>query len=303
MTPRDPDAPGPVRGARPPAGPPRRALLLGLGLMTLGMLTIPMVDGLAKFLSAGHSPLFVAWARYAAACLVVLPVALLVHGRQPLPRRDLGPHFLRTLFLMAAMTLYFLAIATIPLATAISAFFVAPILATLLAVLVLGERLTPRKLAALLLGALGALLILRPGGALEPGILLAMAAGGCFSLYLVATRLAARSSPPVRTLAFQCLVGAALLTPQALWAWSLPSAAELWLFLLMGALSAGSHLLSISAFRYAEASTLAPLVYLELVGSAVIGFLVFDELPDLLVWLGAGVIVAGGLLLIQRRPG
>ena len=117
-------------GARPPAGPPRRALLLGLGLMTLGMLTIPMVDGLAKFLSAGHSPLFVAWARYAAACLVVLPVALLVHGRQPLPRRDLGPHFLRTLFLMAAMTLYFLAIATIPLATAISAFFVAPILAT-----------------------------------------------------------------------------------------------------------------------------------------------------------------------------
>lgn len=279
----------------------RRRGLLGLALMTLAMLSIPLVDGLAKYLSADHSPLYIAWARYAVACLIVLPLALALKGRQALPRRRLGPHFLRTVFLMGAMTCYFVAIAEIPLATAISAYFVGPIVATALAVLLLGERLTWRKGVAVVLGFAGALLIVRPGGGIEPGILLALAAGGLFACYMIATRMASLSADPIQTLAFQCLVGALILTPQALWTWSVPDSGQLWLFAAMGLFSAGSHLLSITAFRYADASSLAPLVYLELVGTAAIGFLVFDELPDLLVWLGASVIVASGLLLIRRR--
>ena len=281
---------------------PGSATLLGVALMTLAMLTIPVVDGLAKHLSSSQSPLFISWARYAAACLIVLPLALATHGRHALPRKGLGPHFLRTVFLMAAMTLYFLAIAEIPLATAISAYFVGPIIATLLAIVLLGERLTGRKVAALLLGFCGALLILRPDGELEPGVLLAMGSGACFACYMIATRLASQSSDPIQTLAFQCLVGAALLTPQALWTWSQPTSNELLLFMIMGLLSATSHILSITAFRYADASTLAPLVYLELVATSAIGFFIFDELPDLLVWIGAGVIISGGLLLLRRTP-
>lgn len=278
----------------------RGHLALGLGLMTLGMLSIPLVDGIAKYLSADYSPLYVAWARYAAACLVVLPLAVALRRGHALPRRRLGPHFLRTLFLMAAMSCYFLAISQIAMATAISAYFVAPIIGTVLAVLLLGERLTWRKGLAVVLGFLGALLIVRPGGEIEPGILLGLAAGGLFACYMIATRLAALSSDPIQTLAFQCLVGALILTPQAVLTWTTPATGQLVFFLAMGVLSAGSHLLSITAFRYADASTLAPLIYLELVSSAAIGFLVFDELPDLLVWVGAGVIVASGLLLIRR---
>jgi drug/metabolite transporter (DMT)-like permease len=270
--------------------------------MTLAMLSIPLVDGLAKYLSAGHSPLYVAWARYAVAAALVLPLAVALRGRRALPRRNLGPHVLRTVFLMAAMSCYFVAIAEIPLATAISAYFVGPIVATVLAVIVLRERMTARKGAALVLGFAGTMLIVQPGGAVEPGILLALAAGCFFACYMIATRLASQSSDPLATLAFQCLVGALILTPQALLTWSVPLASELWLFALMGLFSVTSHILSITAFRYADASTLAPLVYLELVGSAAVGFLVFDELPDLLVWIGAGVIVASGMLLIRREP-
>ena len=286
------------RAGGSPAG--RRGPLPGILLMALAMLLIPLVDGLAKHLSASHSPLFISWARYAAACLFVLPTAVALHGRRALPRSGLGPHVLRTAFLMAAMTLYFLAIARIPLATAISAYFIGPIVASLLAVLILGERLTLRKGLALLLGFSGALLILRPGQAVSPGILLAMGSGVFFALYLIATRLASRNSDPVKTLAFQCLLGAALLTPQALWSWALPPPEELPLFLAMGLLSAASHVLSIAAFRHAEASTLAPLVYLELVATAAVGFFFFGEVPGLFVWCGAAVIVAGGLLLIHR---
>jgi len=135
-------------------------VLPGIVLMAAAMLTIPLVDGLAKHLSATHSPLYISWARYAVACCVVLPFALSLHGRALLPKRDLGSHLLRTVFLMAAMTLYFLAIARTPLATAASAYFVGPIIAVLLAFLVLGERLTTRKVVALGLGFAGAMIIL-----------------------------------------------------------------------------------------------------------------------------------------------
>jgi drug/metabolite transporter (DMT)-like permease len=268
--------------------------------MSVAALTIPVVDGIAKYLSSEHSPLYIAWARYAFACAFVLPVAMARYGTAILPREQVGAHLLRTVFLVAAMSSYFLAIAHIPLATAISAYFVAPIVAMVLAVVFLGETLTTGKVASLVLGFTGTLAILRPAGGIDPSLLLALGAGGCFALYMIATRHASRASDPLKTLAFQCLLGTVLLTPQAVWTWSIPAAGELVLFLAMGVLSAGSHILSITAFRYAQASTLAPLVYLELLGSAAIGYAVFGDVPDAYVWAGALAIILAGLILLQR---
>jgi drug/metabolite transporter (DMT)-like permease len=135
---------------------------------------------------------------------------------------------------------------------------------------------------------------------MEPGLLLAVTAGGFFAFYMIATRQASLESDPVKTLAFQCLVGIVLLTPQAVWTWSNPVVNEWWLFLLMGTLSAVCHFLSIVAFRYAQASILAPVVYLELLGGAVVGYLLFGDVPDAYVWIGATTIVLAGLLTVER---
>lgn len=275
----------------------------GILLMTLAMLSIPTVDGIAKYLSAGYSPFFIGWARYAVAALVVLPLAALRNGRRVFPAERRISHALRTLFLVISMTLYLLALARIPLATAISAFFIGPISAVVLSIFVLKERMTSTKTASLVLGVLGALVILRPGGEIDPGILFAFAAGLCFGIYLVTTRLAAQRSDPVSTLAFQCAVGALLLTPQAIATWALPQWSDLGLFLALGMVSAFSHLLSIAAFRFAEASILAPLVYLELIGAAAIGYYFFGEIPDIFTVMGAGLIIAAGLILLRRQKG
>lgn len=96
--------------------------------MAFAMLTIPLVDGLAKHLSNRYSPLFLSWARYAVASLIVLPFAARIHGLQIFPGKRWISHLLRTLFLIVAMTLYFLSIARIPLATAASTYFVGPII-------------------------------------------------------------------------------------------------------------------------------------------------------------------------------
>lgn len=272
----------------------------GVVLMAIAMLSIPGVDGFAKYLSADFSPLFVSWGRYAVACCIVLPLAFLRCGWRILPAERLGAHALRTALLVASMTLYFLAIASIPLATAISAFFIGPIVAVVLSVLVLKERLTRWKILSLLLGCLGALVILRPGGTIEFGLILAFGSGLCFSLYMIATRYASMGSDPVRTLAFQCLFGALLLVPQAVWSWRTPEPGDLPFFLGLGVFSTLSHLLSIAAFRLADASTLAPLVYLELLGAAAIGYFMFDEVPGAATLLGAALIVGGGLVLLRR---
>ena len=152
-------------------------LTLGLILMTIAMLSIPLVDGLAKYLSVSYSPLFLGWARYAVACLIVLPFTAAIHGPHLFPAERRGSHVFRTVFLVTAMTLYFLSIARIPLATAVSTYFVGPIIAAVLSVIVLKERMTARKALSLTLGFVGSIVILRPGGSMDLGILLALGAG------------------------------------------------------------------------------------------------------------------------------
>jgi drug/metabolite transporter (DMT)-like permease len=273
----------------------------GVVLMTLAMFTAPIVDGLAKHLSASYSPLFLGWARYAVASVLLLPFAAVARGPRLFPGERLASHGLRTLFLVAAMTLYFLSVARIPLATAVSAYFVAPMVAVVLSVLLLGERMTRAKALALAFGLAGSLVILRPGGSTDPGILLALASGVRFALYLVTTRQAAQASDPVRTLAFQCVVGTVLLTPQALLSWRTPAARDLLLFVGLGAVSALSHILSIVAFRRSNASTLAPLVYVELIGAVLVGYFGFGEVPGLATVAGAALIVKAGLVLLGQE--
>ena len=273
----------------------------GIGLMVLAMLFIPSVDGIAKYLSTGYSPLFIGWARYAVAALIVLPVAFWRNGIDIFPRERRLSHLLRTLFLVISMTLYFLALARIPLATAISVFFIGPIAAVALSFFMLKERVTWPKLVSVTLGFIGALIILRPGPEINPGLILAFAAGLAFACYLIATRSAAQQSDPIKTLAFQCVIGTLLLTPQAAATWSMPQWNDLPFFLALGFFSAFSHVLSIAAFRFAEASILSPLVYLELLGATLIGYFAFGEIPDRFTIIGAALIIAAGLVLLRRK--
>lgn len=270
--------------------------------MALAMLIIPAVDGLAKHLSATYSPLMIGWVSFAASALIVTPVAVRLHGPALLPRSQKWLHLLRLAFLLTAATLYYLAIARIPLATAVSAYFIGPVVAALLSVLVLKERMTARKLASLGLGVAGAAVILKPGaGSIEPGVLLAFGSGVAYACFQVTTRRIAEAASPFQTLAFQYLMGLVLLAPQAALNWTTPHASDLWLFAAMGSCGVFAHILSVLAFRRAEASTLAPLSYLELLGSALIGYLAFGDVPGGSVVVGAALIVSAGALLLPRR--
>jgi drug/metabolite transporter (DMT)-like permease len=280
--------------------PPRRLHggALGIALMAVAILVIPAADAIAKYLSGAHAPVFLSWARYVAALGFALPLVLVQRcGPALTTRSQLLPQFVRTAFLVAAMTLYFIAIARIPLADALGAYFVAPIAATLLAAIVLRERLDRRRLAAVALGFAGALLIVRPGTQASADTLIALASGGCMACYLVLTRATAQDSPPLATLTIQLVIGILLLTPFVLAQWTTPTREALLLILLMGLLSTASNLMTIAAFRLAQVATLSPLVYLELIGATALGYALFGDLPSPTTWLGIAIIVAAGLIV------
>lgn len=274
-----------------------RTAAFGIVLMATASLIVPIVDGIAKLLGESFSPLMVAWGRYAMAALIVLPIACVTSPKSLLPQTQRLAHFMRTLCLVVAMTLFFVSLQWTPLATAIAAYFSGPVIAMLLSVLVLKERINRVKIASLILATVGALIILRPldGGSLGTG--LAFLTGAFHAIYLIVTKVASSQSDSLQTLSFQCLVGTLILTPQAVMTFTLPPVNLWWLFITMGAISALAHFLTIQAFHYSEASSLAPLVYLELIGATIFGALVFGGLPDLATIAGGTLIAASGLLL------
>lgn len=278
----------------------RSSDMRGIILMAIAMLGVPLVDGIAKYLSADYSPLFIGWARYAVACLIVIPLAYRYHGMRMFPDEQRFAHLVRTAFLVTAMTLYFLAIARIPISLAVSAYFVGPVVAVALSVLFLKETFTRWKLLSLVLGFVGSIVVLQPSGDIEIGLIMAFGAGLFFALYLIATRQTSQNSDPIKTLAFQCVIGTVLLSPQAAFTFEVPQLNVLWLFAGLGIISAIGHLMTILAFRLADASTLSPLVYLELVGSAAIGFMIFSEIPTLSTIGGAALIIISGLVLLRK---
>ena len=241
----------------------------GVLTMITAMTVIPFVDGIAKYLSTDYSPLFISRARYAVASCMVLPLAWFQLRQQMFSRRDLVMQSLRTVFLVAAMTLYLLAISKVQLTLALSAYFIGPLITLLLSILFLGEKITVQKSVALALGFVGTLVILRPESGLNSGVVLAFGAGFFFALYLIATRMAADKCDPLQAL---------------------------------GSLSAIGHALTIVAFRFAEASRLAPMVYVEILVTTFVGYLVFSEVPDGYTILGGGLIVVGGYVSLGIRP-
>ncbi len=275
--------------------------MLGLALMALAMFIIPVRDGLAKYMSDTLPVFTIAWGTHCAAALIAAPIAIRAHGRDAILPAGLPSQTARTLLLVCAMTMFFFSVRTVPLANAIAAYFVAPFVAATLAPFVLKERLTWSVAAAITLGFVGVIVVLQPDGNFDANILWAIGAGLLFALYMLATRLAARQAPPLVALCYQSVLGALVLTPFALGAGIQGADAFLAFFALIGLLQSLSHGLSIAAFRFAPASVLAPLVYLEIVAAVIVGLVAFGDWPVTQTWIGIGIIIASGSLVTLKR--
>lgn len=276
--------------------------LAGIALLVTAMTLVPLMDGIAKYLSAAYPVSQIVWARYFFHMAILLPLVLWHYGaRGLLPRRPLV-QLLRSGFLLCSTIFFFGAIALIPLADAIALVFISPLIVTACSPFVLGEQVGVRRWSAVLIGFLGALIVFRPGlSVLQLGSLLAVGAGSTYACYILATRKLSGSAPPLVTLLQTAVVGAVVMSLVVPFAWVTPASRDLTLMAVMGAVAAGGHFLIIKAFERAPASLLAPYGYSEIVMATLVGYVAFGDFPDQWTWLGIAVIVAAGIYISLRE--
>lgn len=259
------------------------------------------MDALAKYLSQSYPVPQVLWARYFFH-LVLLAAILGPRIPRVLRTGRLGLQLVRSVFLLGATGFFFTAISRMPLASASAIMFVAPIVVTALSMPLLGERVGPHRWASVVVGFIGALVIIRPGTeAMEPAALLAFGGACSYALYQITTRKLAGIDPPMTTLVYSASVGALLSTLFVPVVWVAPSWLGWGSFVGLGLIGGVSHFTLIKAFQNAPAATVTPFGYSSLIWATLLGFLVFGDLPDGWTVLGALIIAASGLYIVHRE--
>ena len=212
-------------------------------------------------------------------------------------------HLLRGSLIASATHFGFYTIANIPLATATVLFFMAPVFATVLATIMHGERVGPRRWAAVGAGFIGAVIVLRPGfSEFHPAMITALASSFCFAMALTLSRGLATADGAFSTYFSSVIITVIMSIPLAVPVFSLPSTSLIWVMTMVVAItSALRGYADIEAYRWGESSVLAPIAYLRLVLIAGAGYLLFGEVPDGATILGASVIIAATLYIAYRE--
>nr|WP_256476519.1 DMT family transporter [Siccirubricoccus soli] len=269
-------------------------------------LFFPLMSGFGKALGAEYSSLQVSWARAFGHILFLLGAFLPRHGLGLLRTRRPVLQLTRSALLFTSNMAHFFAITFIPLAKAASISLASPLIVALLAWPMLGERTTPARVAALLVGFLGVLVVIRPGMAVfHWASLFVLLSATCYALYQILTRRVAGVDSPETSTIFSSVVGAFGMLLVLPLVWKTPqSLPHLLMFCGMGVLGATGHYCLARALSYAPANIVSPFQYCQLIGSVAIGWLLFGDWPDAGTWLGAAIIVAAGLWIgwTQTRP-
>jgi drug/metabolite transporter (DMT)-like permease len=281
---------------------PAERPLLAIGLVLLAMFLFTTTDGAAKYLAAGMTPEQVLFVRYGVIVAILLPVLWAKRGERLLATRRPFLHLWRGLLLMVSGLIFVFALESLPLETCTAIGFVSPFYVTALSIPLLGEKVGLRRWAAVAVGFLGVLLILRPGGAsFQWPMLLPLASSFCWALGLIITRRMRGSERALTVLIHSSLVGLVASAPLALPLWRDPSAFEWLLLIVIGAFNAAGQYLVIRAFMMASASLLAPFSYSTILWAVLIGAIAFDSFPDTPTLAGTLVLVAAGLYVWHRE--
>ena len=304
-----------------PAITPRNSLT-GIFCAVAAAVFFSLNDVSIKFLSGDYALYQVVLIRSLIGTLFLLAVVVpLEGGLRILRTRHPGKHLLRGSFVVLANMTFFLGLAALPLADAVAIFFVSPLIITAFSVIFLGETVGRHRWAAVAVGMVGVLVMLRPGGGgFQPASLLPVAAAfGYAGLHMMTRRMGDTESAGAMTfyiqlmfIAVSLLMGlgfgdgrfsaqqdASLAFLLREWVW--PDPGDLPIFVVIGLGSALGGWFISQAYRLAEAGLAAPFEYVAMPMAIFWGLAVFGEWPDRIAWIGIALIVGGGLYTLWRE--
>lgn len=278
---------------------------LGIVMMLVAWAIFSLVDTSAKWLVlASYSAFQITFMRYAGH--FVISLAMIAKDGMARDRFQTSHPWLvvaRALLLISATLSNFVALAYLPLTVTSAIMFSSPILVCLISFMVLGEKVGPWRLCAILIGFIGVLIVIRPASeAFHPAMLLALYNALTLALYSILTRRLAGIVATETLQFYMGAIGTFVMLPFALWAWQPPQLPLDWALLIgVGVFGWAGHQLLTNAHRYGSANTLMPYTYSFMIYLAIMGYLVFDHVPDLWTVLGAMVIVGSGLIIWKRE--
>ncbi len=280
----------------------RQRIGYGILMAILATIAYATTDTLSKFQAREYPVEMIVWARYFVPLMLILAVFLPKRGLSMLRTSFLRVQIIRGLLLTGGTVLIVFAYRIMPMAEAQAISFIHPVLLTLLAVIFLGERVSPLGWAAVLLGFSGVLVIIRPGGGLFTiAALLPLGLAFSFSSYQIFTRLISGRENSINSLFYVLFVGSLVMSLTLPFSWITPTLKGGAFFLLIGLTSGIGHFSTIKSLELAPASLVAPFAYIQLLWVCIFGMLVFGDVPDIITLLGIAIVVAGGLLVAASR--
>ncbi|RWN56457.1 DMT family transporter [Mesorhizobium sp.] len=233
---------------------------------------------------------------------ILLPLVMMSGGFAAMRSKRPTAHIARNVVHFVGQAAWLYALTLIPLAVLISIEFTTPIWTAILAVGFLGERLSRPRLAAIVLGLIGVLVIVRPGvGSVDPGHVVVLGAAVCFGISVVLVKSLTRTDRVVSIIFWMLVIQSVLGLVPALYEWRNPPL-ELWPWILLIAFTGmSSHFCMARALAYADATVISPMDFLRVPLSALIGWLLYQEQIDAFTAGGALLILLGNLLNLQKK--
>tara|TARA_Y100000590_G_scaffold404527_1_gene492132 strand:+ start:514 stop:1356 length:843 start_codon:yes stop_codon:yes gene_type:complete len=275
-----------------------KAIILNLTAWSV----LPIMDGIAKYLSSDIHFLHIVWGRYFFMVLISLPIAFLFFRKFLVWPKNIYLQFLRSVFLFLSTLLFFYAISIISMAKALALAFVSPIIVTILSAFLLKEKVGYHRWIAVIVGFLGALIIIQPGFVtINLAAIAALGTGVSYAFYIISTRKLTSLDNPILTLIFTGIFGALIISFLVPFYWNTLNLNQWLLMIILAAIGTFGHFCLILSLNYAEASKLSPLAYFEIVNNILIGYYFFGDFPNKWLWLGLFFIISSGVYISFRE--
>ena len=297
-------APLPLPEEKPAKVAPARAdrPFRGIALILASTVFLGASDVTAKYLSATLPSIEIAWIRFLVFALIMVPAMVPRSPVYSLRTGQPGLQLLRGAALLSSSLFFISGLRFLPIAEASATGFVSPLFVTALSILFLGERVGLRRWLATAVGLIGVMIILRPGtSAFHPAAFFPLVSALGWACTLIMTRMMSGREHASTIMTYSSIAGVIILTALVPFVWVVPTWHDILFGILIGIASTAGQWIVVLAFRYADASVLAPFSYSQLLWVSILGFWVFGEVPDVWTITGAVFIVASGLYTAHRE--
>jgi drug/metabolite transporter (DMT)-like permease len=274
----------------------------GIALILSSTVFLGVSDVTAKYLSATLPSVEIAWLRFLVFAMIMVPAMVPGSPLFALKTRSVGLQLMRGAALLGSSLFFISGLRYLPIAEASATGFVSPLFVTALSIIFLSEKVGVRRWLATAIGLLGVLIILRPGtSAFHVAAFFPIVSALAWAATLIMTRMMSGKEHAGTIMTYSSIAGVAILCALVPFSWVTPSWHDVAFGILIGVFSTAGQWIVVLAFRYADASVLAPFSYTQLLWVSILGFVVFGELPDVWTVVGAAFIVGSGLYTAHRE--